>query len=496
MAMQSAYLGNNMFHFLGQTSRVEKVTDWNRTDRSKLWLYNLHYLDCLNAAGSERLDGELSALINFWIYSNPVMDGVGWEPYPLSLRIVNLVKWFGCGVEITKQWVSSLAAQAHALSVQIEYHVQANHLFANGKGLIFAGAFIGGEFGERILNSGISIIDIELGTQFLDDGGHFELSAMYHAIVIWDLCDLVNLAERSGLSGLRRRTDKWVGRIKSGFSWLVAMSHPDGEIAFFNDAAFSIAPTLQMIRTYGESLGITFSQELINRLSLTHLSESGYAAVNFTNGKAILDVGPVGPLYQPGHAHADTLSFELSLFGQRLFVNSGTSEYGRGVERHRQRSTAAHNTVVVDGRNSSDVWAGFRVGQRARPINLNILQNPRAIRVTCGHDGYNRLRRRVTHMRQWMFQENKIEITDTILGKFKKGEAHFFLHPDVKVEVEEKNRFKIVLKTGDLIGIQFPADADVRLENSTWHPSFGEVVSNQCFVVKLSSSGLTTAVSF
>jgi hypothetical protein len=31
----------------------------------------------------------------------------------------------------------------------------------------------------------------------------------------------------------------------------------------------------------------------------------------------ILDVAPVGPDYLPGHAHADTLSFELSLFGQR-----------------------------------------------------------------------------------------------------------------------------------------------------------------------------------
>jgi uncharacterized heparinase superfamily protein len=64
---------------------------------------------------------------------------------------------------------------------------------------------------------------------------------------------------------------------------------------------------------------------------------------------ALLDVAPIGPDYLPGHAPADTLSFELSVFGQRLLVNSGTSCYGASLERLRQRATAAHNTVVVDG---------------------------------------------------------------------------------------------------------------------------------------------------
>ena len=66
----------------------------------------------------------------------------------------------------------------------------------------------------------------------------------------------------------------------------------------------------------------------------------------------IADLSEVGASYIPGHAHADTLSFELSLFGKRLFVNSGTSSYSLGPERHRQRSTIAHNTVCVSGVNT------------------------------------------------------------------------------------------------------------------------------------------------
>jgi uncharacterized heparinase superfamily protein len=73
------------------------------------------------------------------------------------------------------------------------------------------------------------------------------------------------------------------------------------------------------------------------------------AIFEVTSNKAValLDVAPIGPDYQPGHAHADTLSFELSLFGQRLLVNSGTSEYEISPVRQYERSTKAHNTVVL-----------------------------------------------------------------------------------------------------------------------------------------------------
>src|SRR6185295_1096925 len=107
----------------------------------------------------------------------------------------------------------------------------------------------------------------------------------------------------------------------------------------------------------------------------------------------------VGPSYQPGHAHADTLSFELSLHGRRVLVNSGTSEYGTGPERQRQRSTAAHNTVVIDGQDSSEVWGGFRVARRAHCQWLATSRTP-APSIEAVHDGYLRLPGRNTHRRR------------------------------------------------------------------------------------------------
>ena len=63
--------------------------------------------------------------------------------------------------------------------------------------------------------------------------------------------------------------------------------------------------------------------------------------------------------------HADNLSFEWSLGEQRVLVNSGTSLYGVSSERHRQRKTKSHNTVEIDGFDSSEIWSGFRVARRA-----------------------------------------------------------------------------------------------------------------------------------
>ena len=138
------------------------------------------------------------------------------------------------------------------------------------------------------------------------------------------------------------------------------MRHPDGEIPFFNDAAFGIAPAPGAVDDYADRLGFAAGPKPGD---LSDLSASGYARLARGDAVLLLDAAPVGPDYLPAHAHADTLSFELSLFGRRVIVNSGTSVYGGGPERRRQRGTAAHSTVAIEGTDSSEVWG--RISRRA-----------------------------------------------------------------------------------------------------------------------------------
>lgn len=483
------------FLFLGESGSLATASDWNTPSKGKLWLYNLHYLDDLSALGGENRYPEHLTLISRWIEENPPLTGNGWEPYTLSLRLVNLVKWFGrhWWTESEPQsvfWLESLARQAQALSAQREYHILANHLFANGKALTFVGAFLEGKDAERWLRQGLRILDAEVREQFLEDGGHFERSPMYHAILMWDLADLIHLAECSGLTALRRRVQGWRKIFTQGLAWLEMMTHPDGEIGFFNDAALGIAPTLVDLQDYQKYLNCQLSTEGSNIVvcqagsyRVRHATNSGYVRVEWGEGnRALLDLALVGPDYQPGHAHADTLSFELSLFGKRVLVNSGTSQYGEDTERHRQRATAAHNTVVVNDESSSEVWAGFRVARRARPGPVDIDIQAQGVAITGTHDGYRRLPGRVTHHREWRFEEGRLVVRDRLEGRFNRAEARFHCHPEVSPVLQGPRQGELILPDGRRLVLAIEG-GEAHVEPASWHPRFGESLPSQCLVV-------------
>jgi len=497
---EPSFLGGGNFKFLGKLEHIESVEDWDSIKYSKLWIYNLHYFDDLNAVDADNRRPYQIQLIDSWITTSKLKGGIGWEPYVLSLRIVNFVKFFSMYSDEeppSRHWVDSVGTQAQALLSLLEFHILGNHLFANGKALVFAGAYLTNELGDKFLEKGLEILDIEVNEQFLADGAHFELSPMYHSSLLWDICDLINLAERSGIDKLEKRTGYWRKVVRKGLCWLSVMSHPDGQISFFNDSAFGIAPTITDIRGYASRLMIKPDALGVKDLSFCHLKNSGYIAVFLSNRcKALLDVAEVGPTYQPGHAHADTLSFELSIFGQRVFVNSGTSEYGKDKGRHYQRSSKAHNTVVVDNENSSEVWAGFRVGRRAHPKNLKIVEGLGKVSVNAEHDGYQRLQGKVTHARAWDFTNNCLTITDQLSGTFRHSEARFYIHPDANVAVLGQKKFQITLSGGQVLFVTVENTTDTRLDDSIWYPEFGSSIPNKCLVARIQGQSLITIIEW
>ena len=478
------------FSFLGELGRVENSEDWNSSDKSKIWIYNLHYFDDLNSANSAYRAGHQAELIERWIRDNPPISGNGWEPYCLSLRIVNWIKWASRQDFLPQGMLSSLSQQAEALMAQIELHILGNHLFANAKALTFAGSYFSGKYAEKWLQAGLKILDQEIHEQFLSDGGHFELSPMYHGTVLWDVCDLVQLARTSRHPLLIRRQETWRKVILQGVAWMKSMIHPDGEISFFNDATFGIAPTMSNLLKYAKELGIVDRRKVV-KSNITWLKESGYIAIELGNdSKAILDVGCVGADYQPGHAHADTLSFELSLYGRRILVNSGVSQYGSDIERHRQRGTAAHNTVVVDEENSSEVWSGFRVARRARPFGISVVESDRTAIVECSHDGYRRLKGRPVHYRKWNFTDSLLVVEDRVFGDYKEAIAYYHFHPDILIDSGNDGSYFLRFSGDKEAHLYLEGDEDSELFSTTWHPGFGKSIPNTCLAVKLGKQAL------
>lgn len=477
------------FSFQGKTGDVAQPLIWNDATYSKLWLYNLHYFDALNAADTEEQTTLLCRYVEAWIAHNPPFQGNGWEPYTLSLRMVNWVKWFS-SITPNATWLSSLALQAACLSRRIEHHLQGNHLIANGKALVFVGVYFSGRRADKWLNQGLRILDRELKLQFLDDGGHAELSPMYHASLLADVCDVLSLAQHTHHPSLLQRQAFWRELVSKGLGWLSCMTHPDGDIAFFNDAALGIAPSLASLTTKAQQLGCRVPEP---SSVFTLLSNTGYAVIQGSQGcKALLDVGNVGPAYQPGHAHADTLSFELSLYGQRVFVNSGTAEYGQGPGRQYQRGTLAHNTVCVMAENSSEVWGGFRVARRARVFDLVTQANHEHVHVACSHDGYRRLPGRIVHRRAWTLSENTLTIDD-ILSTAAKAEARFYVHPGITLS---QYGSRVLMQVADHTVTLDVEGGEVAIMSAYWYPAFGVARANQCVRVTFGGSALRTVVTW
>lgn len=477
--------------FLNRTMTFSRSLSWNESFVDKLWLYNLHYFDDLNAIdNSQRWSLHLN-FIRRWITENPPVSGNGWEPYPLSLRIVNWVKWYNRAGIQDPSVVQSLFDQATALTKQLEYHILGNHLFANGKALVFAGTFLQGVEAERFLDIGLKILKREIPEQFLEDGGHFELSPMYHCILLLDLLELIQLTIVTQHSKLKAQEVYWRSVAQKALNWLTVMCHPDGEVSFFNDSAIGIAASPKQLFDYAQSLG--FSATPAHTTKLQTLAASGYSKVTMPQHGLLFDHAQVGPDYLPGHAHADTLSFEWSVGLQRVFVNSGTSIYGVSAERLRQRKTAAHNTIVVDDEDSSEVWSGFRVARRAKTILKQAVESATEVVIQASHDGYRRLKGNVTHQRTITVSASKLVIDDMLNGSFTTAIALFHLHPDIVAQQIDHHRLQLSLPNGEQIS--FVSTGMCKLVTTTWHPRFGQSIPNQKIEVKLSNSTLATSIT-
>ena len=487
-------LDHDTFLFLNEVGSLSQL-GWGGLKREKLWRYNQHYFDDLNAVNAPDRFEWHKTLITQWVEENPPVKGTGWEPYPTSLRMVNWVKWALTydslkSFEFFESFNQSLATQARFLAKRLEWHLLGNHLFANAKALVFAGLYFQGGEANSWLRSGLKIIDRELNEQVLNDGGNFERSPMYHAIFLEDLLDLINLASTFSIQTDPKLIERWQMVAKKMLSWLRSITHPDGKIALFNDAAFGVAPTLADIEAYAARLGLNFEdRETLagqekKHIAIHHLKESGYIRLASKNAIAFLDVAPIGPDYLPGHAHADTLSFELSIYDQRVIVNGGTSCYGLGIDRLRERQTLSHSTVEVNSQSSSEVWSGFRVARRAYPFDLDVFSDSSAAIISCSHDGYKRFPGKPIHRRTWVMSENSIEIKDIVRGHYSQAVARFIIHPDITVSKRTRGVFELKLPQGNLITFLIHQGLP-SLECASYAPEFGKTLPTNCISVSL-----------
>ncbi|MEA2571413.1 MAG: hypothetical protein QOI24_3414 [Acidobacteriota bacterium] len=405
------------FRFIGVEAKYDGEPRWHDPTVSRLFRYHLHYFDyALDLAAANDVE-TFRRLVRSWLRENATMTGDGWHPYTVSLRIVNWCRAldaFTLADEFRDDLARAIYGQARFLFANLEHDVRGNHLLENLRALIRSGVMFEGGEAARWLRDGLRMLEREVAEQVLADGGHFERTPSYHVVVLRDLVEIAELLRAN------REVPRWLDdAIARMFDFLDKILGPNDRLPLFKDSTLTDVPTLT------------------SRAPRTSefLAASGYAIMRDDRVFLIADFGKPCPDYLPAHAHADMFSYELTLDGKPLVVDSGVFEYEAGQWRDWFRSTRAHNTVEVAGENQSEVWGSFRVARRARPHNVVWLNTADASVIQGEHDGYTRLRPSAIHRRTIAHLRGvAIVVIDEVTGSGgTRAESRIHLHPDAQL---------------------------------------------------------------
>ena len=456
------------FEFLNDRRHLGDPIDWCPLDASQLWLYHLHYWEwawpLVSHPDLEWAQETFARLWRSWRHGTTFGRWDEWSPQVVSLRAWVLCNLFGplaAGTGLEAELLAELGVHAGFVADNLELDVGGNHLIKNLKAAVALGSFFAD---QRLTDIGVGHLGRQLAIQVLADGGHFELSPSYHAQVLGDLIDirgLLGAVAGPDVPGL----DDAIGRMRA---WLGIMLLPDGDVAPLNDSTVIGAERL-------DALGV--APPPARRLAV--LAESGYAVLRAGERMhLVVDVGAPCPAALPAHAQADCLTFELAVDGQRLIVDPGTSTYQPGVRRAWERSTAAHNTVTLDGQDQTEVWGTFRAARLAHPSLEAATDDGTTVSVTGSHDGYRRLPGRPQHRRTWEMTAGRLVVRDQVTGSGRhRLAARLQLAPGIEAVMGDDG----VVHAGPAsISLDAASDAGLRVRASGSAPGGAAVHHGHC----------------
>ncbi|UPT76864.1 heparinase II/III family protein [Sulfurovum sp. XGS-02] len=463
-------LKNDKFTFLNLEQQFEDRIDWNYLGHGKLWAYNLNYFEYLH---QREMTSDKGLTLIYDFIGSIQSNKEGLEPFPISLRGINWIKFLSYHKINDQKINDSLYAQYKILMDNLEYHILGNHLLENGFSLLFGAYYFQDEiFYEKAKQ----ILLRELKEEILNDGGHFELSPMYHQLMLFRILDCINLVKYNEYKNhalLAVLEDK----AKVMLGWINTLTFQNGAIPLFNDSTNNVAPTTKQLNDYARKLDDDFNYSSVK------LSDSGYRKFFQSKYELVVDVGNIGPDYIPGHAHSDTFNFEMYIDHKPFIVDTGLSTYEANMRREFERSTQSHNTVVVDGLNQSEVWGGFRVANRAKIIDFNESTN----QVEATHDGYKRID--ILHTRTFKSNIDEVSIIDKIDSKTDhECVAYLHFHPDIKVSESEG------LLITNIAVINFQGNTGIRLDKYKYAPEFNKTYTGQCAVISFNKKLSTKIV--
>jgi hypothetical protein len=457
---------NKHFTFLNKAKTFPELVDWNFQEYGALWQYNLNYFEFLCQPNISRNEG-VGLIFDFITQMRQIKGGM--DPYPISLRGINWIKFISRHKEFINQedlkYINqALYKQYLLLSKNTEIHLQGNHLLENGFSLLFGAYYFRN---NRFYKLAETILKKQLNEQVLNDGAHFELSPTYHKIILERLLDCINLLQHNSFF----RSDKelyllLVKKAEIMLAWLDSMTFRNGKTPCVNDATEDIASS-KAVHDYAKRLKI--------QLADSYPDQSGYRLIRKKNYELFFDMANVEASYQPGHTHADVFNFILHYKNKPIIVDTGVSTYGNYERRQTERATFSHNTVEINNENNTQIWGVFRLGKR--PTVKKIKEEEGVLEAE--HNGYKSLG--VIHKRRVEFDESIIHISDQISGgNHYKAKAYIHFHPDVgKIMIMENNDVQV-----EGLFLSFNGVTNIKHQYYYCAKGFNQLVQADCLVLE------------
>ncbi|HVF50403.1 MAG TPA: alginate lyase family protein, partial [Pyrinomonadaceae bacterium] len=434
-------------------SRINYLDASVAGDKKIIWELNRQqYFMTLGRAywqtADERYARTFAAHLQSWMDGNPPKLGINWAS---SLEVAfRSIAWlwslyfFRESAHLTPslfaRTLKFLYLNARHLETYLSTYFSPNtHLTGEALGLYYLGTLLP-EFREsaRWRDAGRSVLLSQLARHIKPDGVYFEQASYYQRYTTDFYTHLYILARRNG-----DMLDATVAeRLQASLDHLMHITQPDGTTPFYGDddggrlavlderAANDFRATLStgaalFGRTDYKFVAREAAEESLWLLGEAGLREFDHLASHppaslsraFPDGGyysmrdgwthdanyMLLDCGPHGA-DNCGHAHADALSFELAARGRTLLVDAGTYTYtGSSEMRDRFRSSAAHNTLTIDGESSSVPDTAFTWKHTAHAAARRWITHARFDFFSGEHDGYARLDAPATHARSILF---------------------------------------------------------------------------------------------
>lgn len=380
---------------------------------------------------------EVLKTITSWLERNCIPHQPEWEPYSVSERIIN---WSWCliwlralkAIHSSEQNLLESAIKTHAsyLETHLEYHGKRtnNHILKDAQGLMYAGClFFDDKNAQRWRDTAKDIFLSELDRQFSKDRVHLEQTSHYHCLCARRYVECLLLADKASLNWAEELRLPIKGMIDAAY----ALTFPDSTIPLFSDVSPdeppSLAPrTLLNLGAYifnkaeylQKSGGLNLEalwllgknaingrirQPVEHRYNRLEVYPESFAAGDDGNTCWRLDCGPVDFKDAPGHGHNDMLSLQVWDHGHLWIRDSGISTYDDYKWKKYFKSTYAHSTIVIDGKEQLpepgklDIILRRWPTGKAYPVWSKVSEYFAA--VLCEHTGYLRFGVGVLHKR-------------------------------------------------------------------------------------------------